>query len=91
MSEQNNYRIAWNYKKETGEWTGWKNVAWWETEANWQDAIHEWIDYAWVASEYTWVTATPSKDGKSGILEIQFDTPGDWVAGAKIRATLIED
>ena len=100
MSEQNRYRIAWNYKSsENEEWAGWKNSSpfrknsvWRETADTWQDAIQRWIDYAWPAGEYTVVSETPSEDGKSGTIEIQFvDQPRDFWEGAKIKATLIED
>ena len=90
MSEQNNYRIVCDYKsRETEEWTGW-GKSWLETADNWQDAIHQWLDRGWVAGDYTVGAATPSEGGKSGIIEIQFGTPGFRV-GAKIKATLIED
>ena len=88
MSEQNNYWIAWNYKsRETKEWSGWKNSAyWWETADNWQDAIQECIDDALAAAEYTVVAETPSGGGQSGIIEIEFGPTNVW-AGVKIKAT----
>ena len=90
MSEQNRYRIAINYKdRETEEWAGWRDKHFWrKTADNWQDAIQECIDYAGPA-EYTVVAETPSEDGKSGIIEIDFG-PTDFWAGLKIKATLVE-
>ena len=94
MSAQNRYRTTFNYKsRETEEWAGWKNSAyWWETADNWQDAIQEWIDYACGAApdEYTVVSETPSEGGKSGIIEIQFDPPHRFLEVAKIKATPID-
>ena len=90
MSEQNNYRIAWNYKsRETEEWTRWRDNHWSAAADNWKDAIQEWIDDAWTAEEYTVVSETPSEDSRSGIIEIQFDPPQPFCVGVKIKATLI--
>ena len=92
MSEQNNYRIALNHKsRETEEWEGWKNSDYWrETADTWQDAIRECLDDTAEEEEYTVVAETPSEDGQSGIIEIQFYQPSDFYAGVKIKATLIE-
>ena len=87
MSEQNNYRIALNYKRrETEEWSGWVESGWWKTADNWQDAIQECLDDIGVPAEYTVVAETPSEDGKSGIIEIEFD-PTDYWVGLKMQAT----
>ena len=96
MPAQKRYRIDRNYKRrETGEWTGWAGPTallfglWADT---WQGAIKKWIARDWAAEEYTVVSETPSEDDKSGIIEIQLDTPLSvkWV-GAKFEATLIDD
>ena len=90
MAEQNRYRASLNYKRsETDEWSGWRNTNGWDIADTWQDAIQAWLDYAW-SGEYTVVAETPSEDGRSGIIEIQFDPPRDFYAGLKIKATLIE-
>ena len=96
MSEQNRYRTTFNYKsRETEEWTGWIEYGARVRADTWQDAIQEWLDSGWAAADYTVVAETPSEDGRSGIIEIQFDTPQYFRAGAKIgvqfKATLIED
>ena len=95
MSEQNRYQISFNYKSsETEEWTGWRGSGWLETADTWQDAIRNMLldeGYAEVGA-YQVVSETPSEDGKSGILEIQFNPPfAVAVAAEKIKATLIED
>ena len=91
MAEQNRYQISVNYKSsETEEWAGWRYSDWvgdWrETGENWQDAIQEWLDWVWTAVEYTVVAETPSGDGKSGIIEIEFGSTNFWT-GLKIQAT----
>ena len=93
MSEQNNYRIVPNYKdRETEEWTGWRNPTPWRVRSDtWQDAIQEWLDSGWPTAVYTVGAETPSEDSQSGIIEIQFDPPRDFLVGVKIKATLIDD
>ena len=88
MSEQNNYWIALKHKRrEAEEWESWRNSDyWWETADNWQDAIQECLADIAPAAEYTVVAETPSEDGKSGIIEIQFG-PTNVCAGMKIKAT----
>ena len=91
MSEQNRYRIERDWKKATGEWD-WRNSDyWWETADTWQDAIHDCLDDTAAEEEYAVGAETPSEDGKSGSIEIQFDPPWGFYAGAKIRATLLDD
>ena len=94
MSAQNHYRIDRNYKTSTG-WQKWIEDVVGETADTWQDAIPKWIDRYWSTEEYTVVAETPSEDSRSGIIEIQFDTPQYFWAGVKIgvkfKAILIED
>ena len=92
MSEQNRYQITWSYKSE-GAWAGWVDSGLMEKGDTWQDAIQTWIDDSWgIMVSYEVVSETPAEDGRSGIIEIQLDTPLSvkWV-GAKFKATLIED
>ena len=91
MSEQNRYQIERNIKTATGNWVGWLGDVLGETADTWQDAIHKWLDRdVWTVGEYTVISETPSEDGKSGIIEIQFvDPPTSFWEGAKIKATLI--
>ena len=89
MSEQNSYRIVCDYKRHT-EWSGWIDNHWWSAADTWQDAIQKWLDRAWPAEDYTVVSETPSGDGRSGIIEIQF-APTGFNAAAKVKATIIED
>ena len=97
MSAQNRYRIASNFKsRETEEWTGWLATYYGEDGSGveradtWQDAIQKWLDRILEAEEYTVVSESKVTD-RSGIIEIQYDTPWGGYAGAKIRATLLED
>ena len=94
MSEQNKYQITLNYKRrETGEWEGWGESGWFvDTADNWQDAIHGWLsDVVWIDDECQVAAETPAEDGKSGIIEIQCDTPKHFWMEMKIKATLIDD
>ena len=96
MSEQNRFRQSINYKRrETEEWSGWRDSYYGaeyygaETADTWQDAIQTWLD-RW--HPYKVVAETPSEDGKSGILEIQFDPLESFtLLGLKIKATFIDD
>ena len=91
MSEQNSYRKTVNYKtRETEEWEGWRDTDWLKPADDWQDAIHDWLSRAWPTGDYTVVAETPSGDGRSGIIEIQFGPKNFW-AGVKIQATPLED
>ena len=101
MSEQNRYQIARRYKTKQG-WGSWIEHGWVESGDAWQDAIHKGIEDSWgleacqyqVISEtqYQVISETPSKDGRSGIIEIQVDTSANfmWV-GANFKATIIDD
>ena len=88
MSEQNRYRMSHEYKD--GGWIDRDDVGVWAGDT-WLGATQEWIDRYWPSEEYTVVSETPSEDGRSGILEIQFDTPPRFWLGVKIKATLIDD
>ena len=90
MSEQNSYRIEWNYKRKQ-EWRGCIKDVLVETADTWQDAIQKWSDQFFGAEEYTVVAETPSADGRSGIMEIEDHWPGIGLAVRKIKATLIDD
>ena len=91
MSEQNNYQIESHYKKERGWLSGWVGNYGGGTADTWQEAIQDWLDWAWLWDKYTVVSETPSEDNKSGIIEIQFDPPQRFLLGAKIKATFVED
>ena len=86
MSEQNRYRLSREYKNEW--WIDDEKYVWMRADS-WQNAIHTWLEN-WGIS-YQLVSETPSEDSKSGIIEIQFDPPRDFLLGVKIKATLIED
>ena len=59
------------------------------TGDTWQDAIHNWAEG--ILTSYQVVSATPSEDGRSGIMEIK-DMEDDSQPIIKlIQATLIED
>ena len=92
MSEQNRYQISVNYKSSfTEEWAGWGQDVVWETADTWQEAINQWLDFAWAERSYQVASDTPSAGGKSGIIEIQFDPPAIFYVAAKVKATLIEN
>ena len=90
MSEQNRYQISWNEKNKR-EWTGWSDSDWILPADNWQDAIQKGLDNSWASwPPYKVASETPSEDGRSGIITIQYNPPEFWVE-AKIKATLIEN
>ena len=100
MSAQNRYQIARNYKsRETEEWVGWRDNYYGpmaeyygaEPACTWRDAIQGWLDRGWASGCYTVVSETPSEDGQSGTIEIQFNPPRRFCLGVKIKATLIEE
>ena len=91
MSEPNSYQIDRNYKQETGEWQGYTDDGVRRTSDTWKDAIRQWlVDVVWIDDECLVVSEIPSEDGRSGSIEIQFDTLGLWV-GVKVTATIIDE
>ena len=89
MSEQNRYRIARDYKKETGEWRGWIEDVWRETANTWQETSRKRLHEDSPPGSYQVLSETPSEDGQSGIIQTQYTPPDFWVA-AKVKATLID-
>ena len=91
MSEQNRYRIASCYRTKQGAESGWiRSFGAW-SGATWQDAIRKRLDdIEGIVGSYQVVSETPSEDGRSGVIETQFD-PTDWWVGAQMKATIIED
>ena len=90
MSEQNRYRIEYNFQRATGVWRGWTEAGRrWEMADTWQNAIHQWVDDMgwWWHDECQVVSETPSEDGRSGIIETQVALPSG-VVGANFKATL---
>ena len=95
-AEQNSYQMSCSYESErwSGHWikSDWSD--WMETADNWQDAAQKGIDgIAPVGSKsglYQVLSETPSGEGRSGIIDIQFDPPRLW-RRAKVRANIIED
>ena len=90
MAKQNRYRIERNYKAKPG-WgkpeVGRSRQV--ESGDTWQDAIKTWLDDMW-GSAHQLVSETPSADGRSGSIEIQFEPPGSFLLGVNIKATLID-
>ena len=89
MSEQKRYRIERQYKREAG-WSGWIDDDIVLPGGKWQDATQKWLNELWYGL-YTVVAETPSEDGQSGIIEIQFNQQEGFWFGTKIKATPIED
>ena len=99
MSEQNRYRLDAHYTTNKGAESGWVRSYGSKPGDTWQDAIHEWLDRRWPTGTYAYtvISETPSEDGRSGIIETQFDRPDwrvkrkDWWVEVKFKATLIDD
>ena len=99
MSAQNHYQMSCNYKGESG-WSGWiedDSVCLGDT---WQDAIKNWLDDTDNYLDdtdvlYKSISATPSEDGKSGVIEITTQTrqgvPKVVWELRKIKATIIKE
>ena len=93
MVAQNRYRISRNYKTKQG----WSRAEWIDDDScrtadTWQEAIQKWVDdVRRLAGAYQVISETPSEDTLSGIIEIQLVPAMSFWAGAKFKATLIDD
>ena len=90
MSEQNRYQIECSYQTAQGQY-GWVDKDG-ETADTWRNAIQKRLDTRW-DTDHTWqvVAETPSGDGRSGSIEIQYYPPLGSLLGAILTATLIEE
>ena len=89
MSEQNHYTISCDYKDRRGVWIGWIDYGG-GTGDTWQDAIHN-SALGVALRPYKVLSETPSKDMRSGVIEMsETPLPKPQVL-RRVKATIIDD